>query len=146
MTPQRRLLVVDDEKNIRLTLSQTLASDTTTVETAVNGEEALQRLEGSSYDLMLLDLKMPGMDGLEALRRARQLRPQLPVIVLTAHGTVESAVEAMRIGAANFIQKPFSPREIRSVVEQALASRPGAGAAPSEPPKQEEKPSGEAQP
>jgi len=121
---QRRILIVDDEKNIRLMLSQALASDATLVETAVNGEEALQKLERSAYDLMLLDLRMPGMSGLEVLRQAHAQYPAMPVIVLTAHGTVESAVEAMRGGAVNFLQKPFSPREIRDAVEKALPETP----------------------
>ena len=117
---KRSILVVDDEKNIRLMLSQVLASDTTTLETAINGEEALQKLEQSSYDLMLLDLRMPGMSGLDVLIQAHARRPDMPVIVLTAHGTVESAVEAMRGGAVNFLQKPFSPKEIRDAVDKAL--------------------------
>jgi DNA-binding NtrC family response regulator len=120
---QRKILVVDDEKNIRLMLSQTLASNTTVVETAINGEEALQKLEQSSYDLVLLDLRMPGMDGVEVLHQAHARHPNLPVILLTAHGTVETAVEAMRGGAVNFMQKPFSPREIRDAVDSALKGR-----------------------
>ena len=122
MTP-RKILVVDDEKNIRFMLSQTLATEDTMVETAVNGEEALQKLAASAYDLMLLDLRMPGMTGLEVFERVHADHPVMPVIVLTAHGTVESAVEAMRGGAANFLQKPFSPREIRDAVEKALQER-----------------------
>ena len=120
---ERRILVVDDERNIRLMLSQTLASDSTTVQTAINGEEALQKLEQSSYDLMLLDLRMPGMDGLDLLRRVHGQWPNMPVILLTAHGTVDSAVAAMRGGAVDFLQKPFSPREIREAVEKALQER-----------------------
>jgi DNA-binding NtrC family response regulator len=121
---RRSILVVDDEKNIRLMLSQSLASDSMTVETAVNAEEALQKLAESNYDLMLLDLRMPGMDGMQMLERVRAEKPDLPVILLTAHGTVETAVKAMRGGAVNFLQKPFSPREIREAVEKALQGRP----------------------
>ncbi|MBI2480183.1 MAG: sigma-54-dependent Fis family transcriptional regulator [Planctomycetia bacterium] len=117
---QRKILVVDDEKNIRLMLSQALASNTTIIETAINGEEALQKLEQSGYDLLLLDLRMPGMDGVQVLRQVHAEHPKLPVILLTAHGTVETAVEAMQSGAVNFLQKPFSPREIREAVDKAL--------------------------
>ena len=117
---QRKILVVDDEKNIRLMLSQALASNTTTIETAINGEEALQKLQQSDYDLLLLDLRMPGMDGVQVLRLVHAQHPKLPVILLTAHGTVETAVEAMQSGAVNFLQKPFSPREIREAVDKAL--------------------------
>ncbi|MEX1229627.1 MAG: response regulator [Planctomycetaceae bacterium] len=119
---QRRILVVDDEKNIRLMLSHVLAADDTVVETAVNGEEALDKINETTYDLVLLDLRMPGMDGLNVLREIKTHAAKLPVIVLTAHGTVESAVDAMQIGAANFLQKPFAPRELREAVEHALKS------------------------
>lgn len=118
--PPRRILVVDDEKNIRLMLTTALANDETTVATAVNGEEALDMLDGAAYDLVLLDLRLPGMDGLAALREMRKKDETMPVIVLTAHGTVESAVEAMREGAVNFLQKPFAPRELREAVAGAL--------------------------
>lgn len=120
---QRTILVVDDEKNIRLMLAQALASDETHVETAVNGEEALEKLQETAYDLVLLDLRLPGMDGLDVLREIQKQKSKPPVIVLTAHGTVESAVEAMRIGAANYLQKPFAPRELRQAVDSALAER-----------------------
>jgi DNA-binding response OmpR family regulator len=114
------VLVVDDEKNIRLTLSQTLESLGLETDTAVNGEEALDKLKIKEFDLILLDLKMPGMDGMEVLRQLRQIRANIRVIILTAYGTVESAVEAMKLGAVDFIQKPFSPGEIRQLVSQVL--------------------------
>lgn len=117
---RRRILVVDDEKNIRLMLTQALASEETIVETAVNGEEALEKIAQTSYDLVLLDLRLPGMNGLDVLREIRESHESLPVILLTAHGTVESAVEAMRVGAVNYLQKPFAPRELREAVEAAL--------------------------
>ena len=119
---RRKVLVVDDEKNIRLMLTQALADGDTDVETAVNGEEALAKSEQMAYDLVLLDLMLPGMDGLHVLRELRRRRPNVPVILLTAHGTVESAVEAMRAGAVNYLQKPFAPRELREAVEGALNS------------------------
>ncbi|PKN66206.1 MAG: response regulator [Deltaproteobacteria bacterium HGW-Deltaproteobacteria-15] len=114
------ILVVDDEKNIRLTLSQSLESLGVEIRTAVNGEEALQKLQEEDFSLILLDLKMPGMDGMEVLRRVRERWSKARVIIITAHGTIESAVEAMKLGAADFIQKPFSPREIRGLVTQVL--------------------------
>lgn len=118
---RRRILAVDDEKNIRLMLAQALATEDTVVETAVNGEEALDRIEQSEYDLVLLDLRLPGMDGLAVLREIRKRKADLPVILLTAHGTVESAVEAMQSGAVNYLQKPFAPRELRQAVEGVLS-------------------------
>jgi len=116
----RRVLIVDDEKNIRLTLSQTLESLELESDTAANGEEALALLEQRKFGLILLDLKMPGMDGMEVLRRVREVHPNIRVIIITAYGTIESAVEAMRLGAVDFIQKPFAPAEIRELVIQVL--------------------------
>ncbi|HOZ49753.1 MAG TPA: response regulator [Candidatus Hydrogenedentes bacterium] len=116
----KSVLVVDDEKNIRLALSQALVPMELDVETAVNGEDALQRVQSKEFHLMLLDLKMPGMDGMEVLRRLAELRPDIRVIIITAHGTVSSAVEAMKLGAVDFIQKPFSPKEIRDLVQSVL--------------------------
>lgn len=117
------VLVVDDEKNIRLTLRESLKTLDLDVDAAVNGEEALEMMRQKPYELMLLDLKMPGMDGIEVLRRLRELSAKTAVILLTAHGTVESAVEAMKLGAVDFLQKPFAPQEIRDVVSQALERR-----------------------
>ncbi len=111
----KSILVVDDEKNIRMTVSQALESLEMPVQTAINGEEALQKLRKEMFGLVFLDLKMPGMDGLDVLRRIREDRPETRVIIITAHGTIESAVEAMKLGAADFIQKPFSPAEIREL-------------------------------
>jgi len=114
------ILVVDDEKNIRLTMSQSLEPLEIPVETAVNGEEALQKLREKPFELVFLDLKMPGMDGVEVLRRIKDNWPKTRVIVITAHGTIESAVEAMKLGAVDFIQKPFSPGEIRELATLVL--------------------------
>ena len=114
------ILVVDDEKNIRLTLSESLAPLEVVVQTAVNGEEALHKLQEGPFGLVFLDLKMPGMDGMEVLRRIKDQWPKLRVIIITAHGTVESAVEAMKLGAVDFIQKPFSPGEIRAAATGVL--------------------------
>lgn len=120
MQKNQRILVVDDEKNIRLTLGQTLEVVGYQVETAVNGEDALKQLAVGVFDLILLDLRMPGMDGIEVLKQIVEQRPETRVIVVTAHGTVDTAVEAMKIGAVDFIQKPFAPQEIRSLVAQVL--------------------------
>jgi DNA-binding NtrC family response regulator len=117
---RKPVLIVDDEKNIRLTLSQALETLELETDTAVNGEEALAKLEEEPFGLILLDLKMPGMDGMEVLRRVRETRPDIKVIIITAHGTIDSAVEAMKLGAVDFIQKPFAPGEIRELVTKVL--------------------------
>jgi DNA-binding response OmpR family regulator len=110
------ILIVDDEKNIRLTLSQALEPMGAEIDTAANGEEALTKLKEKEFGLILLDIRMPGMDGMEVLHRVREIRPDIRVIMITAYGTVESAVEAMKLGAVDFLQKPFDPEEIRELV------------------------------
>ena len=117
---KKSILVVDDEKNIRLTLSQSLEPLGISVQTAVNGEEALQKLGEGRIGLVFLDLKLPGMDGMDVLRRIKDDWPTARVIIITAHGTIESAVEAMKLGAADFVQKPFSPGEIRDLARLVL--------------------------
>ncbi|HNV22317.1 MAG TPA: response regulator [Candidatus Hydrogenedentes bacterium] len=117
----KSVLVVDDEKNIRQTLAQALVPMGLHVETAVNGEEALQKVRDAEFDLMLLDLKMPGVDGMEVLRSLSDVRPEIRIIIITAYGTVKNAVEAIKLGAVDFIEKPFSPREIRELVNSVLA-------------------------
>jgi len=114
------ILIVDDEKNIRLTMSQSLEPMGIPVQTAVNGEEALQKLREEPFGLVFLDLKMPGMDGMDVLREIKNNWPKTRIIIITAHGTIGSAVEAMKIGSVDFIQKPFSPGEIRELATQVL--------------------------
>ena len=116
-----RMLVVDDEKNIRFTMSKSLEGLGAQIRTAVNGEEALGMLHDEEYSLVFLDLKLPGMDGLEVLRRIREGYPRIRVVIISAHGSIGSAVDAMKLGAVDFIQKPFSPDEIRGVAAGILA-------------------------
>ncbi|RME84534.1 MAG: response regulator [Caldilineae bacterium] len=124
------ILVVDDEKNIRLTVRYALERPEYHIDTAVNGEEALQKLTERPYQIMLLDLRMPGMDGMEVLRHVARQYPQTRVVIITAHGTVENAVEAMKLGAVDFIQKPFTPQELRDQVATILAREEAAAAEP----------------
>ena len=118
------VLVVDDERNIRLTLSMALEALNIPVDTAENGEEALQKLAEKSFQLMLLDLKLPDLDGLEVLRRVVDKHPATKVIIITAYGSVEVAVEAMKRGAIDFLQKPFQPTEVRDMVRRILQTPP----------------------
>lgn len=120
MLEGKPILIVDDEKNIRLTLSRSLEHLGAEISTAINGEEALAKLKKKEFGLILLDLKMPGIDGMEVLRQVTKLRPDIRIIIITAHGTIESAVEAMKLGAVDFIQKPFTPSEIRELVSQVV--------------------------
>src|ERR1017187_4093064 len=117
------ILVVDDEVGIREFIAESLEDQHTTV-TAPDGEAALRELGARGFDLMLTDLKMPGMSGLTLLERAKELQPDLEVIVLTAHGTVSTAGEAMKKGAFDFLQKPVSgPEELRLLAARALERR-----------------------
>jgi DNA-binding NtrC family response regulator len=117
---QKPILIVDDEKNIRLTVSQSLETLNISVHTAASGQEALKKLREESFGLVFLDLKMPGMDGMEVLSRIKKEWPKIRVIIITAHGTIESAVEAMKLGAVDFIQKPFTPGDIRQLAKSVL--------------------------
>ena len=118
------VLVVDDERNIRLTLSMALEALNIPVDTAENGEEALQKLAEKSFQLMLLDLKLPDIDGLEVLRQVVDKHSATKVIIITAYGSVEVAVEAMKRGAIDFLQKPFQPTEVRDMVRRLLQAPP----------------------
>ena len=119
-----RLLVVDDEEGVREFLAEALQRDGHDVTQAADGHEAQRLLRERAFDLLLTDLRMPGPDGLELLREVRASQPELEVILLTAHGTVGSAVEAMKLGAHDYLQKPVeSPLELRLVVRRALERR-----------------------
>ncbi len=116
-----RVLIVDDERNIRLTLMGALKAIGLEVEAVFQGEEALQKLAETTYDVMLLDLRLPGMDGLTVLRQVIARFPRTRVIIITAYGTVEAVLEAMQLGAVDFLQKPFEPYELREIVSRVLA-------------------------
>jgi DNA-binding NtrC family response regulator len=120
MQSTRQILIIDDEDNIRLTLKAALSPLGFALHEAISGEGALATLERSPFDLVLLDLHMPGIGGIEVLRRARAKHPTIRFIIVTAHGTIESAVEAMKLGAVDFIQKPCTPHDIRELVGKVL--------------------------
>jgi nitrogen regulation protein NR(I) len=124
MLPEKKqILVVDDEPNLRRVLSAQLARDDNEVLTAEDGEQALQLLREHHIDLVITDLRMPKVDGMELLRRALELDDELPVVIITAHGTVDNAVEALKTGAFDYITKPFDQNEVRTIVRKALATR-----------------------
>jgi two-component system response regulator FlrC len=115
------ILVVDDDEGVRCFLAETLELDDHTVTQAQSGEEALERLKAQSYHLLITDLRMPGQGGLALLRRARADWPEMETLVLTAYGTVQSAVEAMKLGVFDFLQKPLpSPEALRLLAARAL--------------------------
>jgi DNA-binding response OmpR family regulator len=118
-----RILIVDDEWATRHTLASLLKHTGYRIEEAASGREALERIRRQHFDLVILDLKMPEMDGTEVLRAARPLAPDTVFIILTAYGTLDSAVIAIRHGAFDYLLKPSSMPEIVRVVEAGLAQR-----------------------
>ncbi len=118
------ILVADDEEGIRTFVAEALEMAGHDVETAPDGHAAAERMEKTSFDLLITDLKMPGLDGLQLLKRVRSEQPEVEVVVLTAHGSVDTAVEAMKAGAFDYLQKPVgSLAELRLVAERALERR-----------------------
>ncbi len=119
-----RALVVDDEEGIRTFIGEVLEGEGLRVTLAADGESAARMLDRESFHLMITDLKMPGLDGMSLLRKARAESPETEVVVLTAHGTVAGAVEAMKLGAFDYLDKPLSgPDELRLVASRAMERR-----------------------
>ncbi|HNZ11485.1 MAG: Transcriptional regulatory protein ZraR [Deltaproteobacteria bacterium ADurb.Bin151] len=118
-----RILIVDDELNMRLVLSAMLKKEGYEVAAASNGSEALQILKSGPVAAVITDLKMPQIDGMELLDRVSQKYPNIPVIMITAHGTVATAVEALKKGALDYITKPFELEELKNVVSKAIKTR-----------------------
>ncbi len=114
------ILIVDDEKNLRRLLRDTLEAEGHTVLQASTGEEALERFEGTSCDLVLLDMILPDFNGLQVLRRMKRLAPEVPVIIMTAYSEVRGAVEAMKAQATDYLCKPFDLDELKLVVQRIL--------------------------
>ena len=118
-----RILVVDDEVSLRTTMAELLDAEDREMVTAASGEEALAYLEDGQFDLIIVDLVMPGIDGLQVMDVAQKLSPRAKVIMLTAYGTLDSAVQAMRRGATDYLLKPASAPEIEAAVDRALQMR-----------------------
>ena len=118
MTP--RILIVDDEKDILKAISRSLRSSGYTIETASSAQDAIRLMEAQAFDLVLTDIRMPGMSGIDLIRHLSRLYPKTLYIVMTGHGDVDIAVEAMKIGAFDFMQKPIDYRSLRIAIESAL--------------------------
>lgn len=115
-----RILVVDDEDTVRNLLLDTLSVDGHQVKTAIDGADAIKQIENEPFEIVITDLKMPGMSGMELLKHTLKINPDVCVIVMTAYGTVESAVSAMKQGAYDYICKPFELDEMKIIVEKAV--------------------------
>jgi excisionase family DNA binding protein len=119
--PRRpRILVVDDEAAIRDLLSKTLALAEYDVDVAPDGRSALERMRLNPYDLLIADLKMPGMDGLAVIREAKRYKADLPVIIITGFSTESSAIEALNLGVAGYLTKPFRVPQVLAAAAKAL--------------------------
>ena len=119
-TKHAKIMIVDDEHSVRTSLREWFLEDGFDVVTAEDGLDALKKLDADPFDLMVLDLKMPGMDGISLQRRLKEVRPDLTIVILTAFGSVETAVEATRLGAYDFLEKPLSLAKLLLTVERAL--------------------------
>ena len=115
-----RVLVVDDEEAVRDLIAKTLTMADYEVNTATDGQSALDLLKDTDFDLLITDLKMPGMDGLNVIRQARKLSPSLPIIIITGYSTEASAIEAINLGVCGYLTKPFRLPRILSVAARAL--------------------------
>jgi excisionase family DNA binding protein len=115
-----RVLVADDEASIRELLSKTLALADYDVDVAQDGRSALERLRTTNYDLLITDLKMPGVDGLSVIREARRYRPELPIIIITGFSTESSAIEALNLGVSGYLTKPFRVPKVLATAAKAL--------------------------
>ncbi len=123
MTPELRALIIEDDPDVRLGCEQAMMLADIPVEGVGSAEEGLQRLMPGFPGVVVTDMRLPRADGMEVLRRAQAMDADLPVIIITGHGDVTLAVEAMRGGAYDFIQKPFSPELLVDVVRRALEKR-----------------------
>ena len=118
------ILIVDDERNIQLTLARALTLEGYTAETASGGQEALEKIAALPVDLVVMDVKMPDLDGLTVLERARSTRPDLPVVIMSGHGSLETVRQAFKLGAFDYLEKPITEREkLLVAVRNGLAMR-----------------------
>jgi DNA-binding NtrC family response regulator len=117
------ILLVDDEEQFLKVLSQRLEGRGMKVDTSTSGEEALKRVEGKDFDAIILDLAMPGMSGIETLQRIRSENPDVQIIMLTGHGSVEKGVEAIKAGAVDFLEKPADLNKIMAKIAEAKRKR-----------------------
>jgi len=123
MAEAANILVVDDERGIREGCRRILMSEGFSADVAVNGEEGLKLAKAKPFDLILVDLMMPVMSGLEMMEQVRQHDPEIIMIVITGFATIETAVEAMKHGAYDYIPKPFTPDQVLAVVNRGLEKR-----------------------
>ena len=115
-----RILIVDDEQAVRDLVAKTLTMADYDVDTAADGPSAIDRLRNTDYDLLITDLKMPGMDGLSVIREARQKSAEMPIVIITGYSTEASAIEAINLGVCGYLTKPFRLPRVLAVAARAL--------------------------
>jgi len=118
-----RILVVDDELPVCRSICSALEQAEYAVDRALSGEEALQRLQSRAYEVMIVDLMMPGLSGMDVLSAAREMDPKTSIIIMTAYPSAQTAVRSVREGAVDYLPKPFTPRELQAAVDRALKER-----------------------
>jgi DNA-binding response OmpR family regulator len=130
---KRKILVVDDEINVSTSIRQAIESEDYDVDMALSGEEALNKDKENLYDLIITDLMMPGISGMDLLTSLKTSRPVVKVIMITGYPTIKTAVQSIKIGAFDYLPKPFTPNDLRSLVTRALKSSESDKEAPSLP-------------
>ena len=118
-----KVLLVDDEEDFLATLAERLEARGLKVTTANNGENALASIEAEAFDLVVLDLAMPGLDGLETLKRIKARQPEAEIIMLSGQGSIKTSIEAMKLGAEDFIEKPVNISELLDKISEAKEKR-----------------------
>lgn len=123
MLGKGKILIADDEQSLRLVLDTILRKDGYEVDTAENGKQAVEMVITGEYDMVILDIRMPLLDGMQAFREIHKVKPDLPVLLMTAYGSGYDAVEAMKRGAFDYITKPFNVEQVKFHVAQAIRMR-----------------------
>jgi len=118
-----KILVIDDEDIVRISISRALAPEGYEIKTVKDGSEGMKQLEQEEFDLVLTDLKMPNMDGIEVLSNIKNRWPKTDVVIVTGYQTVETAVKAIKLGAADYIEKPFTPDSLIATVSGVFRTR-----------------------
>jgi DNA-binding NtrC family response regulator len=124
---QPKILLVDDEERFRLTLGKRLTERQLDVVTVGSGEEALREVKGKPFDVVILDVKMPGLDGIETLKEIKKINPDVEVVLLTGHASVDAAVDGMRLGAYDYLMKPCEIEVLMEKIQGAYETKDDRG-------------------
>jgi two-component system OmpR family response regulator len=118
-----KILLVDDEQEFTHVLAERMKARGLTVVTAANGSDALEKAEGEAFDAIILDMMMPGMDGIETLKRLRKINPDLQIIMLTGHATLKAGLDAVKLGAMDFLEKPADIQKLMEKIKEAKINK-----------------------